>query len=90
MNHKKEKIKASPSIVLREEFDDQTLLYDPDTGDTFALNPVGVYIWKLLDGRHTEREIVNATINRFANVPAEAPEHVKAFLGDLKNKGYIE
>ena len=42
---------ANPSLVLREEFDDWAVLFDPDTGDSFGLNPVSVFIFKRLDGR---------------------------------------
>jgi hypothetical protein len=42
---------ANPLIVLREEFDDWAILFDPDTGNAFGLNPTGVFIWKLLDGK---------------------------------------
>ena len=37
---------ANPLIVLREEFDDWAILFDPDSGDAFGLNPIGVHIWK--------------------------------------------
>ena len=33
-----EKPIANPLIVLREEFDDWAILFDPDTGDAFGLN----------------------------------------------------
>jgi hypothetical protein len=39
--------------VLREEFDDWAVLFDPDTGHGFGLNPAGVYVWKLLNGERT-------------------------------------
>ena len=85
------KLKAKPSIVLREEFDDYAFLYDPDTGDTFELNTVGVFVWKQLNGRSlTIGQIVELLNSRFDDVPAEAVEHVKEFLGGLSEKGYIE
>ena len=42
---------ANPVAVLREEFEDAAVLFDPDTGEGYGLNPVGVFIWKLLDGK---------------------------------------
>ena len=35
---------ANPSIVFREELDDWALLFDPDTGEAYGINPVGAYI----------------------------------------------
>ena len=85
-----EKIKADPSIVLREEFDNYIFLYDPDTGATCELNPVGAFIWKQLDGRHTVRQIVEKLNHKFDSVSSKALDHLKVFLNDLKAKGYIE
>jgi SynChlorMet cassette protein ScmD len=44
---------ANPHVVLREEFDDWAILFDPDSGRGFGLSPTGAYVWKLLDGKHT-------------------------------------
>ena len=33
---------ANPMVVLREEFDDWALLFDPDTNDIFTIDPVSV------------------------------------------------
>lgn len=40
---------ANPLIVLHEEFDDWAILFDPDRGNAFGLNPTGIFVWKLLD-----------------------------------------
>ena len=50
------KPKVNPTVVLREEFDDWAILFDPDTNVTLGINPMGVYIWKCLDGKHTVME----------------------------------
>ena len=49
MSHNNKPV-ANPLVVLREEFDDWAVLFDPDTGNAFGLSPVGVFVWKLLDG----------------------------------------
>ena len=41
---------ANPLMVLREEFDDWALLFDPDTSHSYGLNQVSVFIYKRLDG----------------------------------------
>ena len=48
---------ANPVAVLREEFDDWAVLFNPDTADAVGINPVGVAMWKLLDGQHGLDEI---------------------------------
>lgn len=50
--------RTNPLVVPREEFDDWAVLFDPDTGNAYGLDPVGVFIWKRLDGSHTIKNIL--------------------------------
>jgi len=79
---------SNPLLVLREEFDDWGLLFDPDTGNTYGLNPVGVFIWKRLDGRHSLVDITTALNRSCDDVPADAEKYVASFLEDLVGKGF--
>jgi SynChlorMet cassette protein ScmD len=79
---------ANQDLVLREEFDDWAILFDPDSGDGFGLNPVGVFIWKRLDGEHTEREILLEMREPFDNVPEDAETHLREFIEDLLQRGF--
>jgi SynChlorMet cassette protein ScmD len=78
---------ANPLLVLREEFDDWAVLFDPDTGDSFGLNPVSVFIWKRLDGNHTLEEIMKALQSECDDAPEDAETCVKEFIDDLLEKG---
>ena len=78
---------ANPLIVLREEFDDWAILFDPDSGHAFGLNPVSVFIWQRLDGNHTVADILAEMQAQFQDVPNEAENHIQEFIEDLKNKG---
>ena len=44
---------ANPIIVLREEFDDWAVLFNPETADAVGTNPVGVAVWKQMDGQRS-------------------------------------
>lgn len=78
---------ANPNVVLREEFDDWAILFDPDTGNAFGLNPVSVCIWKLLDGKHSQEDILKNVHETCEDVPQEAEEHIKGFVQELVEKG---
>ena len=80
---------ANPVIVLREEFDDWAILFDPDTGAGFGLNPVSLLVWKQLDGKHTVGDIVAGLRDRCDEVPPEAEAHVTAFIATLAEKGLV-
>jgi SynChlorMet cassette protein ScmD len=78
---------ANPLIVLREEFDDWAILFDPDTGDAFGLNPIGVRIWKRLDGNHSVKDILKDLQKGYENVPDEAEGDLQEFIEDLVQRG---
>ncbi|MCX5686437.1 MAG: SynChlorMet cassette protein ScmD [Candidatus Omnitrophica bacterium] len=78
---------ANPMIVLREEFDDWALLFDPDTSEVFTVDPVSVFIWKRLDGKHTKEDIVKDLRERCDGVPKDAATHVGNFMEDLVKRG---
>jgi SynChlorMet cassette protein ScmD len=78
---------ANPLIVLREEFDDWAILFDPDTGNAFGLNPVAVFIWKLLDGKHSILDILARMQENVENVPPEAPADLEAWVQELIKRG---
>ena len=80
---------ANPLLVLREEFDDWAVLFDPDTGHGFGLNPVSVFIWKRLDGKHTMQDIMHEIRENCEGVPENAEEEVNDFVQVLLGKGYV-
>jgi SynChlorMet cassette protein ScmD len=84
-----EKPIANPMIVLREEFDDWAILFDPDTGDAFGLNPIGVHIWKRLDGNHAVKDILKDLEESCEDLPDEAEGELQEFIEDLVQRGLV-
>jgi SynChlorMet cassette protein ScmD len=79
---------ANPMIILREEFDDWAILFDPDSGEGYGLNPVGVFVWKNLDGRHSAQDIaLKLHENNCEDMPEDAIERIQMFLDDLTEHG---
>lgn len=78
---------ANPLVVLREEFDDWAVLFDPDSGNAFGLNPIGVFIWKRLDGRGTIQGILKELRENCQGVPDQAADHVQEFIQSLVEQG---
>jgi SynChlorMet cassette protein ScmD len=85
---KYDKLIPNPWVVLREEFDDWAILFDPETGDGFVVDPVGVFIWKCLDGHHTFEDIIIALRQNFDQVPEEVQKDCIEFLDDLLKRGF--
>ena len=78
---------ANSMVVLREEFDDWAVLFDPDSGDASGLNPVSVFVWKRLDGKHTYEDILAELCESCENVPEDAEDHIWEFVNDLVERG---
>jgi len=80
---------ANPLVVLREEFDEWAILFDPDSGNAFGLSPIGVFIWKLLDGNYTIEEILRKINNNFEDVSENAKEDINNFIKQLVEQGMV-
>ena len=79
---------ANPMLVFREEFDDWAVLFDPDTGDAFGLNPVCVFVWKCLDGKNSIEDIYAKVRERCDGVSGDAEQEIADFIEDLVKRGY--
>ncbi len=84
------KPRANPDIVFREESDDVSLLFNPEDGSLFGLNPVGVFVWKRLDGRHDRSDILSEMRRCWSRVPENAAEQIEAFIEQLAGKGLVQ
>jgi SynChlorMet cassette protein ScmD len=80
---------ANPVAVLREEFDDWAVLFNPDTAEAVGINPVGVAVWKLINGRRAVDEIVSQIKEEFAEVPGSAADEIGSFIHGLRERGFV-
>ena len=79
----------NPVVVLRKEFDDWAVLFNPDSAEAIGINPVGVVIWKQLDGSHGLDQIVSAVQDQFDDVPGGASDEISTFVDDLAQRGFV-
>ena len=80
---------ANPIVVLREEFDDWAVLFNPDTADAVGINPVGVAVWKRMDGKRSLEDIVLKIRDSFEDTPDAAFEEITAFVNRLAENGFV-
>ena len=80
---------VNPVVVLRKEFDDWAVLFNPDTAEAVGINPVGVAIWELLDQQIDTEKIVATIRQDFADVPGSATEEIETFIADLAKRGFL-
>ena len=79
---------ANPVVVLREEFDDWAVLFNPDTAAAVGTNPVGVAIWKLLNGKRSIDNIMSEIKSAFSDAPDSAVKEITTFIDALAEKGF--
>jgi SynChlorMet cassette protein ScmD len=81
---------TNPYVMLREEFDDWAVLFNPDAPlgfGGFGLNPTGIFLWKLLDGEHTLDDLVREVQSHAADVPDDVNDHIRVFADALIAEG---
>ena len=79
----------NPLVVLREEFDDWAVLFNPDSANAIGINPVGVSVWKAIDGQRDILKIVSEIKKEFSEVPQTAAGDISAFIGELHRNGFV-
>lgn len=79
----------NPNIVIREEFDDWALLFDPDTGRVFGINPTGVMVWKHMDGTSSLEKISLYIAHTFDKDHTEIIKDISDFLDRLIQNNFI-
>ena len=78
-----------PNTAYRSVGDDGGLVVIADQAQVKVLNPVGIKIYSMLDGEHTEDEIVRAVTDEFDVSLDEATTHLSEFLAELKSNGML-
>ncbi len=81
---------ANPVILLREEFDDWAVLFDPDTCRGFGLNPTGVSLWKQFDGHHSIAELVSGSGPATGEAALKNCEEIERFVSELAEYGLVD
>ncbi|MBF0552247.1 MAG: PqqD family peptide modification chaperone [Deltaproteobacteria bacterium] len=82
--------RPKPMIVLREEFDDWALLFNPDTGKAVGLPPTAVTIWKCLTTGKDYAAVAAAITAEYEPLPEDLGKDISSFFEDLVRLGYAE
>lgn len=84
-------LKTNPMAVFRAEFDNSGILFNPENGDIFALNPTGKIIWQAIENGATDEAAVLAKLAEACEgeLPEQAAADVRDFLEKLKAKGFL-
>lgn len=79
----------NPVAVCRVQPDGWAVLFNPDTAGALALNPTGLVIWELIDGRRDVAAIAAVLRERFRDVPPTVQADVAALIETLAEEGLV-
>jgi len=54
-----------------------------------GVNPVGVAIWEMLDGKNSVTDISQQINRDFSGVPGSAAEEIRSFIKELAERGFV-
>ena len=79
----------NPVVVLRKEFDDWAVLFNPDTAEAVGISPVGVAVWEMLSRRQDRDSILAGISQTFSEVPATLASDIDSFITELAGHGFV-
>jgi hypothetical protein len=79
----------NPNLFLREENNRGGILFDPDTGSVRILNITAAETWKLLDGRRSLNQVIEALKEKFDGVDASAEGKLLELVRQLLRVGAV-
>ena len=80
---------VNPVVVLREEFDDWAVLYNPDTADGIGINPIAVKLWRAFEQRLSWDEIKQLIRAEYSQVPDDLDADLRRFTEALVDRGFL-
>lgn len=89
MSDETEEIRINQDIVFREE-EEGAFLFNPDTGQIFHLNELGMTIWKSCMNEKKPEQIINDICLDYSEVSREQIERdCMKFFEDLGRLGFL-
>jgi len=82
-------MKLNPLVLMRKEFDNKGIVFDPGNNKAMSLNAVGVVIWEAIEHGCTLEQITEIVTDKFAVDGQTAAKDIEVFLATLKSKGLL-
>ena len=80
---------APLSGVSAFPLDDELVLYEPNAGATYVLNPTAAFIWSLCDGDRTAQEVAEELADAYGIDERQAVTDVTTLLDTLERAGFL-
>lgn len=81
--------RRDPKASFRQMGDEGGLVVMPNLSEVKVLNPVGIKVFSMLDGTHSEGQIAVAVAEEFEIGLDQAKADVSLFLGELRRNAML-
>jgi Coenzyme PQQ synthesis protein D (PqqD) len=78
------------AAILWRELDGEAVLLSPAAGSSYNLNPVGTFIWKLLDGKHSSTDIATVICQIYEVEHEQAFQDVEGIIAELRSNNLVD
>ena len=77
--------------IVAKQLGNEMMLYDPRSDNVHVLNETSLFIWKLLDGKHSHKDI-EVKIREQFEAPSDQNvlQDVTKICADFRDKGLLE
>lgn len=89
MSNERNNPRRNPETAFRSVAEEGCLVVVPSRAAVEVLNPVAGKIYSMLDGRHTEDEIVRAVVDEFDVAEEQARRDFREFIEELRQKNML-
>lgn len=79
----------NPSVVVRNDFDDISILFDPKSGKAYGINRIGELIWQVLKDKKTIEALISQVKENCEEVSDTVDLEIREFLDQLEKNGLI-
>lgn len=79
----------NPDVVLRQEDENNSLLFNPDTGEVLVINDTGRFIWDLCTEGVTLDDIIHEFSVNYDLLPASLMEDIDSYISIMTEGGFI-
>ena len=84
------KLIKNPEALFRQT-DDEGFLFNPNDATLITINKPGIFIWNLLDGKHTNKDIAEAIFRKYkGSTLRNIKDDLDKFVSKLKKAGFID
>jgi hypothetical protein len=87
--NKRIRFKINTPKVIHENFDDEVVIINLDTGNYYSFDRIGAGVWSLLEAGASFAEVIQRAVERYQGDRAEIENLLQSFIKELQKEELI-